>query len=337
MFLRFAAFIEGYERYGSRWAGEDLATMLHFDYQDLSDAERSIKRLVPFYTWTRNNVPLQLRALVTQQDKLRKIIIANENIKDAFGVNEDQSWLDQVLPDYVDINGGFATAFTFGGNHLALSPKTPLQDLDQFLQTNYIFGIPVPMVRASTVAGALGPGVAPLEFIAGRSFDTGQTFDTPQERLNWGLRTLVPYYGTAQRIAEAATVPLTLAGVDLSGVPIIDQQKGMASLFNFLAGSPYGVRTLTERDIAYGLRAQSENLNAQLARLAAQANVDLEWLRKEIRKGTSLSTLRIKIAMGEGNATTIALQKQYETEKAPTRDYNALLQSLSRGGYESGY
>lgn len=337
MFLRFAAFIEGYERYGSRWAGEDLATMLHFDYQDLTDAERSIKRLMPFYTWTRNNVPLQLRALVTQQDKLRKIIIANENIKDAFGVNEDQSWLDQVLPDYIDINGGFATAFTFGGNHLALSPKTPLQDLDQFLQTNYIFGIPVPMPRASTIAGAFGPAVAPLEFIAGRSFDTGQTFDTAEEKLNWGLRTLVPYYGTAQRIAEAATVPLTLAGVDLSGVPIIDQQKGMASLFNFLAGSPYGVRTLTERDIAYGLRAQSENLNAQLAQLAAEANVDLDWLRKEIRKGTSLASLRIKIAMGEGNATMRALEKQYETVKPPSRDYNALLQSLSRGGYQSGY
>jgi hypothetical protein len=337
MFLRFAAFIEGYEKYGSRWAGEDLATMLHFDYQDLSDAERSIKRFVPFYTWTRNNVPLQLRAAFTQQDKLRKIVIANENIKDAFGVNEEQSWLDEVLPDYMDINGGFASAFTFGGNHLAFSPKTPMQDVDQFLQTNYIFGIPVPMPRLKTLAGALGPGVAPLEFISGRSFDTGQEFDTLEERLNWGLRTLVPYYGTAQRIGEAATVPFTLAGADLSGLPILDQQKGMSSLINFLAGSPYGVASLNERQLSYGIRSQTENLNEQLARLAGEAGVDLDWLRKEIRKGTSVQDLRMKIAMGQGNASMLALNKQFEDVKAPSRDYNQLLKSLGAGGYESGY
>ena len=337
MFLRLSAFIEGYERYGSRWAGEDLATMLHFDYQDLSDAERSLKRYVPFYTWTRNNVPLQLRALFLQQDKLRKIIIANENIKDAFGVSEDQSWLDQVLPDYIDIGGGFASNFTFGGNHLAFYARTPMQDVDQYLQTNYIFGIPVPMVRLTSVAGALGPGVAPLEFIAGRSFDTGQQFETLGERLNWGLRTFVPQYGTAQRLVSAATIPFTLAGKDLSGTPLLRSQEGMSNLFNFLAGSPYGMATLTEKQIGFGAMAQSQNLAGQLAQLAAEANVDLDWLRKEIRKGTSLSELKMKIATGQGNASLIRMNKQFEPATAPKRDYNQLLQSLGAGGYEAGY
>jgi hypothetical protein len=50
VFMRFAAFAHGYSQYRSRWAAYDVVRMLHFDYQDLSDAERSIKRFVPFYT-----------------------------------------------------------------------------------------------------------------------------------------------------------------------------------------------------------------------------------------------------------------------------------------------
>lgn len=46
----------------------------HFDYSELSDTERNVlKRIMPFYSWTRNNVPLQAQKLITDPAKFAAI------------------------------------------------------------------------------------------------------------------------------------------------------------------------------------------------------------------------------------------------------------------------
>lgn len=63
-------------------AAESVKKFL-FDYTDLTKTEKTIfKRIAPFYTWTRKNLPLQLSQLVTQPAKFavpHKIINAIEN------------------------------------------------------------------------------------------------------------------------------------------------------------------------------------------------------------------------------------------------------------------
>ena len=338
MFGRLAAYISGYRRFGSKHSAVDNVMLLHFDYQDLSDAEQWVKRFVPFYTWTRNNVPLQLRAAFLQQDKVRKLILLNENFKDAFGADGDDGWLAEVLPDYVDVNGGFASVFKFSGNHLALHPKTPIQDVDKLFSIGSIFGIPVPVPRAREVAQMLGPAVSPLEFITQTNFDTGQKFQSSGEAALQIGRSLLPYIGTGQRIASGLTVPATMAGVDLSGVPFIAADKGMSNLFNFLVGAPYGASTLTEKSLYGGLIQSSIASAAELRQYAAEAGVDVDWLRKQIRKGISLPELRMKIARGEGSIRNIQRQKKLEslTGKAkdkPSQDYASILEAFQAGRY----
>lgn len=339
MFGRLAAFISGYRRFGSKHSAVDNVMMLHFDYQDLSDAEQWIKRFVPFYTWTRNNIPLQMRAAFLQQDKVRKLILLNENFKDAFGADGDDSWLQEVLPDYIDVNGGFASVFKFSGNHLALFPKTPIQDVDKLFSMGSIFGIPVPVPRLRETAQMLGPAVSPLEFITNTNFDTGQQFRTAEDKALQLSRSLIPYIGTIQRIASGLTVPATLSGADLSGVPFIQADKGMSNLFNFLVGAPYGASTLTEKSVYGGLIQKSIASGAELTKYAAEAGVDVEWLRKEIKKGTSLQDLRTKIAMGEGSARRIEQQKRLDMltgktkEKQPAQDYAQVLATFRAGKY----
>lgn len=340
-FNRLAAFISGYERFGTRQAAVDNVMMLHFDYQDLSDAEQWLKRIVPFYTWTRNNVPLQLRAAFMQQDKVRKLIVLNENLEKAFAADGDDSWLAEVLPDYIDINGGFASRFTFGGNHLALFPKTPIQDVDKLFRVGYIFGVPVPVPRMRETAQMLGPAVTPLEYITNTNFDTGQQFRSTGEKLEQLSRSLIPYIGTGQRIVSAATVPATLAGADLSGVPFIQADKAMSNLYNLLLGAPFGASTITEKTLLGGMINKSKASAAQLKTLAEEAGVDVEWLRKEIRSGVSIMDLQMKIARGEGSAKQKELDEYLKTIQGtstdkPSREYAKLLAAF-RGDQYGGF
>jgi hypothetical protein len=48
-----------------------------FDYADLSDFEAQVlRRIVPFYVWSRNNIPLQVRAIMLEPGKVdRKSVV----------------------------------------------------------------------------------------------------------------------------------------------------------------------------------------------------------------------------------------------------------------------
>lgn len=53
-----------------------------FDYQDLTGFEKNfMKRLLPYYTWTRKNIPLQIEQLVTNPGKFSQVAKAKQNIE----------------------------------------------------------------------------------------------------------------------------------------------------------------------------------------------------------------------------------------------------------------
>jgi len=346
VFLRFAAFSSSYRKYGSRWAAMDFVKMLHFDYQDLSDVEVAIKRFAPFYTWSRHNVPLQLRSMFLQQDKLRKVIVANNNIAAAFGADDEEGWLNDVLPEFLEVNGGFASMMEFGGNHLAFFPKLPFNDVDKLLQVTDINGIPIVIPRSKEVLSSLGPIISPIEFLSGTSFDTGQQYETTSDLLLGTARGLVPYIGSAQRLVSTATVPLTLAGVDIDtskagglqgfADSFLQQERGMSNLFNFLWGGGVGATTITEKTLRGGLIERSKAQSSQIKKLAAEADLDVEWLRKEIRSGISLPQLQNKIAIGEGKVSTVAARKAREPQRDLTDVQRNALSLLRKGDLSVG-
>lgn len=322
LWVRFAAFADGYERFGNVKSAMDLAHMLHFDYQDLSGFELWVKRIVPFYTWTRNNVPLQFRMMFIGSDQISKIFNANAEAKAAFGLDGDAEWLDQYLPDYMDTTGGFLTYIKFGGNHLGLFPKLPLQDLDKALMTAYIGKVPYPVPRVSELVNMLGPAPKTLtELITQRNFEYGYEYEGPVDLLKGQVRNLIPYAGTAQRVA--------------SGVGFGQQERRWTNLLNFLVGAPYGTTTFTEKQLRSGAIRKSRAESEQLNLAAAEAGVDVKWLRKEINKGTTTQELRTKIVLGEGKITQIEMEKRMKKyfggESEVREDYNEILQGLRRG------
>jgi hypothetical protein len=70
-----------------------------FDYADLSDFEIDVlKMIVPFYTWSRNNIPLQARAIMTEPGKVNAALRINDAFRDMFGEEDDP---EEPLPVYV--------------------------------------------------------------------------------------------------------------------------------------------------------------------------------------------------------------------------------------------
>jgi|TARA_R110000824_G_scaffold77769_1_gene196597 hypothetical protein len=96
---------------------------LHFDYSKLSGAESNIaKRFVPFYTWTRNNLPLQISFLAQNPAKFNKMMALRRNM-------ESESFEDKNVADYMLEPYGFKLPFKIGDSVTYFTPDLPLQDL----------------------------------------------------------------------------------------------------------------------------------------------------------------------------------------------------------------
>lgn len=140
-----------------------------FDYNDLTDFEKNImRRAVPFYTWMRKNIPLQLEQLVVQPQKYAAVA------KLVKGMNADLSEEDiQNLPDFVkeglyakvgeDENGNPRMVYSFG---------LPFEDIGRLYRGS------LARTGEREVLGSLSPALkAPLEGFMGRSAFYGKNLD----------------------------------------------------------------------------------------------------------------------------------------------------------------
>lgn len=134
---------------GSRWAGDKIETnakLTHFidrlskgdtpekaaesvrkylfDYSDLTQAEKKIRAFVPFYTWTRKNIPLQLESLVTQPGKPSAVNKLVENMRNTQGASEDDipEWMREEMAIPIMVNKD--------GTQSYLMPDIPLTNLN---------------------------------------------------------------------------------------------------------------------------------------------------------------------------------------------------------------
>lgn len=339
MFVRLAAYIRAYKVYGNERSALSFVNALHFDYKDASAFELWVKRFVPFYVWNRNSIPLQMRAMFFQPDKIKKLVLVNENFKKAFGNDDEDSWVNDFLPEWADTQGGFVSKFKFMGNPIGLFPRLPLYDIDKLTQVVYVHGFPIITPRTQQFASLLGPIVTPLEYISGVNFDTGIPYEDEWDKTQRLASNMVPMWGTATRVLSAGTIPLSLAGVDLPFDDFIKQERGMSNLLNLTVGSAsgYSAFTLSEKQLLTGLYQTISSQNEQVGRAAAEANIDLEWLRKQIKAGKSIAEIRILIAKGDGNVELWEKIRERKGLTEPKRDYNQVLEGLRTGQSLTGY
>ena len=129
-----------------------------FDYTDLTKAERKLKIVVPFYTFTRKNLPLQLKTLIERPDKYLAVSRAQQESFAMAGMSEED--VDN-MPKWLR-SRAFGTPWE---NKLA-TPLLPTDSLEDV--TN-----PVQMAM-----NMLTPFLkTPIELVQNQSWFTGQPIE----------------------------------------------------------------------------------------------------------------------------------------------------------------
>lgn len=164
-----------------------------------------------------------------------------------------------------------------------------------------------------------------MEFFTQRNFQYGYEYDSFAEFTAKQTESLVPYIGTFAKIGSAAGLP-----VEKTPVLDLSSQKGrqVSNLMQLLFGAPFGATMYNERTlkgVAYG---RSKQLNEDLKKAAADAGVDIDWLRKQLQSGVSAEVIANRIASGQGDLERNARRKKLEQMAKKDKDYTAVLRDL---------
>jgi len=156
-------------------AGESVKKYL-FDYQDLTRLEKDVfKRLMPFYTWTRKNIPLQIEALIKDPARQTKLIKFKNNVEVYSGDDKTNALLPEYMQNaspvfigkkdgkvrYIKLEGFLPTADINrlsepAQEMLALFSPILKAPIEQTANYNFFFG--QPLTRQKGIKGYVGYG-----------------------------------------------------------------------------------------------------------------------------------------------------------------------------------
>lgn len=138
-FLRMAAFKRWYVNGAPETAAlaSNLAFAVHFDYSSLTRLETKVKKLVPFFVWTRRNIPLQAKLMLERPGIYNRYMNIMRNVETSFEDREYSfvdrqpipTWMGSAAADLdtvVDRGEGVWTRMMF-------APDLPTRDLEQLV------------------------------------------------------------------------------------------------------------------------------------------------------------------------------------------------------------
>lgn len=141
--FRQAAFLKGLKDSGGDLGHARMFTMMrHGDYGDLTDFEyEKVRDLLPFYKWTRTNLPLQLHQLFEAPGKITAMLHLRDAAWNATGANYDEQ--QYTMPEWM--RQGFSIPFGKGDNRKIVMLDLPFTDL--YNGTNEYISQFLPLVR----------------------------------------------------------------------------------------------------------------------------------------------------------------------------------------------
>ena len=138
-----------------------------FDYSDLTDFEQNImKRVIPFYTFMRKNIPMELEAMLNTPSIFRNINYGIDEIQNMDKNTVPENKRNEWRQDYIEIP--YSRNLTDTSENIGINPQFPYQQLDR-LDVDKLIGSTSPLIKM------------PLEAYTGSYAYTGMDIDSPLE------------------------------------------------------------------------------------------------------------------------------------------------------------
>lgn len=195
-----------------------------FDYFDLTPTERKVfKRIVPFYTWMRKNIPLQIEALINKPGKYSTMYKLIEDIGNI--PNTEQA------PGFIADSGGFQLEGKDGGTYVI--PNLAYADLGK---------IPVDVNSWRELSGSISPLIrGPFEMLGNTQLFSGQPIENYA-----GQREKIPFGPLLEMLGKKAgvdiqspTIPSRTLGYLLNQIPPLRNVSTITDPTNPRAGARF--------------------------------------------------------------------------------------------------
>lgn len=219
-----------YRRNYEKLGASDAAAWVkraHFDYTELTAVEKEkFKKVMPFYTWTRKNIPYQLVQMASRPGKYatfpKAVNMFQDMAEDEHGPMEQPG----LMPEWMEERMAFQIPF-FGENTMSL----PMIGVTDLMKADPSRGV---KELAQDWMGMVTPGFKiPVEIASGRSMLTGQELDDGR---------LAPVSDTAAAVlgqvgVETGTTSRMVRGERVEGAganPWVKYVAGQIPMTNFL-------------------------------------------------------------------------------------------------------
>lgn len=246
----------------------DKVAQFHFDYSDLSSFETGkLKRVIPFWTWTSRNFPLQMEMVLREPKRYQQFNAIKNNLGDKEDPDLTPSWMKDS-PTAINLGGGsylspdlpFQKSDELSSGLAKEGPFSLLQSVAPVFKTPLELkfgkqawnGIPLSekrtaMPKAWTVVPGLVPALRGLGVINGdKDPETGDYLISGRQA--YVIEQALPMLGRSRRLAPSEAKY---------------QERRLSSVLSFMG---VGYRTVTEADKQSEVWKVTDKLEALVAR-----------------------------------------------------------------------
>ena len=254
-------------------AGEEVKKFL-FDYGDLTNTEREMfKRVFPFYTWTRKNIPLQVAMLIQEPAKFGSIAKIKANVeRSAEGKPMDEKylpgWLKEAYPIYFGKDSNGMQRF------FKLEGFLPAVDINKlFRPGEMLLESASPLIKT------------PLEMVANHSFfyeSEIQKFEGQKDKLIIDMPSKVAYMLGQLRPLKSGAELFALTGKD-------EYPEFRARLFDFVFGKVSRLDQKNQKSVYQWVKNQiTADISSEIKDAVSKKNFDyadeLRVLKRRIQR-----------------------------------------------------